>query len=248
MMFLTPGTSCSAWRGCERRTMAPQAMSTLRRPDRAEGGVRRPLDLVLERTGRRRQLDGHRQGRAVDDDVLDHVEGDEVAPELGLLDGAHRIDDGVVGEDGHRRSGPFGLVGTEVGCSDGRSVDIVPRPRGGRGRANADPHDSADFVILPESDAANLAPARGRADASRVLDTTGSPTYPRPRPSRAPRMPVPLQRRPQRTWPLSTSSSWMWSRCSARRWPSTTSTSRSSTGSSSASSVRRAAARRRRCG
>ena len=28
MMFLTPGTSCSAWRGAARRTMAPQVMST----------------------------------------------------------------------------------------------------------------------------------------------------------------------------------------------------------------------------
>ncbi len=28
MMFLTPGTSCSAWRGWARRTMAPQVMST----------------------------------------------------------------------------------------------------------------------------------------------------------------------------------------------------------------------------
>ena len=27
MMFLTPGTSCSAWRGCARRTIAPQVMS-----------------------------------------------------------------------------------------------------------------------------------------------------------------------------------------------------------------------------
>ncbi len=32
MMFLTPGTSCSAWRGCERRTIAPQVMSTLVAP------------------------------------------------------------------------------------------------------------------------------------------------------------------------------------------------------------------------
>ena len=31
----------------------------------------------------------------------------EVAPELGLLDGAHRVDDGVVGQAGHRRSRPF---------------------------------------------------------------------------------------------------------------------------------------------
>jgi hypothetical protein len=64
--------------------------------------MRRALDLVLEGTRRRRQLDGHRQGGAVDLDVLDHVERDQVAPELGLLDGAHRLDDGVVGQAGHR--------------------------------------------------------------------------------------------------------------------------------------------------
>ena len=32
MMFLTPGTSCSGWRGWERRTMAPQVMSTFVAP------------------------------------------------------------------------------------------------------------------------------------------------------------------------------------------------------------------------
>ena len=114
MMFLTPGTSCSAWRGCDRRTIAPQVMSTRVAPMASERGVGRPLDLVLERTGGRRELDRHRQVGAVDDDVLDHVERDQVAPELGLLDRAHRVDDGVVGQAGHRRSGPF-----EVGSSGG---------------------------------------------------------------------------------------------------------------------------------
>ena len=76
------------------------------RPDGVQRGVGRPLDLVLERTGGRRELDRHREVGAVDHDVLDHVEGDEVAPELRLLDRAHRVDDGVVGEAGHRRSGP----------------------------------------------------------------------------------------------------------------------------------------------
>ena len=100
-------------------------MSTRVAPIASRRGVGRPLDLVLERTGGRRQLDRHREVGAVDHDVLDHVERDEVAPELRLLDRAHRVDDGVVGEAGHRRSGPSrrgGAVGSDVG-----RVDIVPR-------------------------------------------------------------------------------------------------------------------------
>ena len=201
MMFLTPGTSCSAWRGCERRTIAPQVMSTLGRADGAEGGVRRPLDLVLERAGRRRQLDGHRQRRAVDDDVLDHVERDQVAPELGLLDGAHRVDDGVVGEAGHRRSGPFG-VGASVGGSDGGRVDIVPRPGAAAlaGRASARRSRIPSLATTGRRDESRTDHGRYRSRlASLTLyrrDHILAPSGPRRRPR-----PRPLAGVPKRTWP-----------------------------------------------
>ncbi len=41
MMFFTPGTSCSAWRGWARRTMAPQVISTWSTP------IPERTDLVL---------------------------------------------------------------------------------------------------------------------------------------------------------------------------------------------------------
>ena len=109
MMFLTPGTSCSAWRGCGAADHGAPGDVDPGRADPAERGPRRPLDLVLERTGGRRQFDGHRDGRAVDDDVLDHVQGDQVLPELGFLDGPHRIDDGALGDQAHRRGSPSGV-------------------------------------------------------------------------------------------------------------------------------------------
>ena len=56
------------------------------------------LDLVLQRAGGRRQLDGQRHVGAVDDDVLDHVQGDDVAAQLRVLDVAERVDDGGLGE------------------------------------------------------------------------------------------------------------------------------------------------------
>ena len=114
MMFLTPGTSCSAWRGCERRTMAPQVMSTFVAPIAPRAAfVVRSISSLSGQAG------------VVSSMVIDRAEPSmttsltmsrviEVAPELGLLDGAHRIDDGVVGEAGHRRWVP------SVGRNGGR--------------------------------------------------------------------------------------------------------------------------------
>ena len=72
-----------------------------------ERGSRVALDLVLERACRRRQLDGERDVAAIgDDDVLDHVQRDDVAPELRLLDGAERVEHAAVVEFVHAwRSG-----------------------------------------------------------------------------------------------------------------------------------------------
>ena len=69
--------------------------------DAGQHGAGVALDLVLERAGRRRQLDRERDGVAVDDDRLDHVERDDVAPELGLLDGAQGLEHGPFGDGGH---------------------------------------------------------------------------------------------------------------------------------------------------
>src|SRR6476620_5125474 len=68
-------------------------------------GVARPggaLDLVLQRAGRRRQLDRERHAGPVDRDRLDHVEGDDVAPELGFLNLAQSVEDRRFGERRHR--------------------------------------------------------------------------------------------------------------------------------------------------
>ena len=73
--------------------------------DAGQHGPGVALDLVLERAGRRRQLDREGDGVAIDDDRLDHVEGDDVAAELGLLDGAQRVEDGAFGDGGHAAVG-----------------------------------------------------------------------------------------------------------------------------------------------
>ena len=75
MTFFTPGSSCSAVRGAARRTVAPQVRSTDSTPIGSSAGVHARLDLVLERAGRRRQLDLERDLRAVDAQVPDHVRG-----------------------------------------------------------------------------------------------------------------------------------------------------------------------------
>jgi hypothetical protein len=86
--------------------------------DAGEHRARIALDLVLERARWRRQLDRERDGVAVDDDRLDHVQGHDVATQLGFLDGAEGVEDGAFGDDGHALVGPR---------SDTGNVDIVPR-------------------------------------------------------------------------------------------------------------------------
>ena len=81
------------------------------------------VDLVLERAGRRRQLDRQADPRPVDLDVLDHVERDDVAPELGLLDGAQRVEDRASRKSGSCGGSSLGLPAT---CGTSR-VEILPR-------------------------------------------------------------------------------------------------------------------------
>jgi hypothetical protein len=102
--------------------------------DRGKGGLDVRLDLVLERAGRRRQLDRERDARTVDGDILDHVEGHDVAPELGLLDVAQRVEDRALGDRRHRSWDPSASHRVRRRRSDGRRVDIVPRRPSGRSR------------------------------------------------------------------------------------------------------------------
>ena len=75
-------------------------------PDRSKGGLDSRLDLILERTGRRRQLDRERHLRPVEHEVFDHVSRDQIAPQLGLLDGRESLQDGGFGEFRHFGRGP----------------------------------------------------------------------------------------------------------------------------------------------
>ena len=74
-----------------------------------------PLDLVLERASEGHQLDRERNIGAVDRDLLDHVEGDDVAAQFWLLDFAAGVEDGTFDERRHRAIGPRRTVGISAG-------------------------------------------------------------------------------------------------------------------------------------
>ena len=115
-------------------------------PDRADGRLGVRLDLVLEGTGRRGQLDGEGDLAAVDDDILDHVEGDDVAAELGLLHGAKHLADGAFGQFDHRPGTSAGLVFRRVGAGYRTAASRGPRPvarRGDRPTARGSPEPAA---------------------------------------------------------------------------------------------------------
>ena len=70
--------------------------------DAGEGGDRRGdpvLDLVAQRAARDGEGDADRHVTAVDGDAPDHAEVDDAAVQLGIFDGAQRVDD--VGFGGH---------------------------------------------------------------------------------------------------------------------------------------------------
>ena len=124
MMFFTPGTSSADCDGVARRTVAPQLTSMPLGAERRERGPDLALDLVLERAGRGRQLDREGDVRAVHHEVLHHVPRDEVAAELGLPDGAERVEDGGIGQGRHRSGSP---CGAGVGAPGGPAVATVVR-------------------------------------------------------------------------------------------------------------------------
>ena len=69
----------------------------------AHAGV---VDQLFERTGRRGENDGERDGAAVDMHVLDHVERDEVLAQIGLLHVAQRLED-IFSGNCHRSAGEY---------------------------------------------------------------------------------------------------------------------------------------------
>jgi hypothetical protein len=64
--------------------------------ERAQGIDDIALDGRLERAGRRRELDREVDDAAVDGDVLDHPERDEVTPDLGILHPTQRGEDVLI--------------------------------------------------------------------------------------------------------------------------------------------------------
>src|SRR5262249_50243119 len=60
---------------------------------RLHGGARLRLHLILDGTGRRRELDGERDAPTVDLQILHEAETDDVPVEVGVLDDLERIED-----------------------------------------------------------------------------------------------------------------------------------------------------------
>ena len=73
--------------------------------ERANGGGRLVPELVLDRTRRRRELDGERDPSLVDRHVLDEAKRDDVPPQVGIDDDFERAEDAItIRYDSHRQS------------------------------------------------------------------------------------------------------------------------------------------------
>ena len=59
--------------------------------DPIKGAADVPLNDVLQRTGGSGQLNHQAGARAAQDELLHHLQGDDVLAEFGLLDGAQRL-------------------------------------------------------------------------------------------------------------------------------------------------------------
>ena len=103
MMFLTPGTGAlPVSRFAVERTCAVISICDV--GDAGQRGHRLPrllAHLVLDRTGRRRQLDREGHAPPVDAEILDELQRDDVAVEIGISDGAERVEYGRFGNVGH---------------------------------------------------------------------------------------------------------------------------------------------------
>ena len=98
MTFFTPGTDCRDPSRADRFAHA-RAHLHVDRADARELHHRRArliAQLILHRTRRRRQLDRERDPAAVDRQVLDEPEADDVAVEIGILDDLQRGKNGAL--------------------------------------------------------------------------------------------------------------------------------------------------------
>ena len=94
MMFLTPGTAARPAAGSDRFADARAHLHVDGGHARQlhHGGARLIAHLVLHRTRRRRQLDRERDAAAVDLQILDEPETDDVAIEIGIADDLQRLE------------------------------------------------------------------------------------------------------------------------------------------------------------
>ena len=94
MTFFTPGIGCRAAVAADRLAHA-RAHLHVDRGDAGQlhhRGARLIAHLILHRTRRRRQLDGERDAAAVDLQILDEAEADDVAVEIGIADDLERLE------------------------------------------------------------------------------------------------------------------------------------------------------------
>ena len=94
MTFLTPGTRLPRAVGADRLADARAHLHVDRGDARHlhHGGARLIAHLILDRTRRRRQLDGERDAAAIDLQVLDEPEADDVAVKIGIADDLQRLE------------------------------------------------------------------------------------------------------------------------------------------------------------
>ena len=119
------------------------------------------------------------------DEVLDHVAGDEVAAELGLLDGAEGVEDGGLGDQ--RASGAISLLCDGPGRIPTRGTSIsyraglrrVRRAASGRGDAARPSRLRSDRALDRAPSACEIRTdiARRIATKSRAIDTPSGRTY-----------------------------------------------------------------------
>ena len=94
--------------------------------DAANGGGGLFAELLLDRTGRRGELDRDADGAAVDGDALHEAEADDVLVEIGILDDAKRVEDG--GLRHRRRTGEHPAIVPCRALTRARSARPASRP------------------------------------------------------------------------------------------------------------------------
>ena len=100
--FFTPGSGGRPVSGADAdRTLAVSCTCTSATPQRAHRGGGLIAHLILDRTGRRRQLDRERRAPIGNRQILHEAERDDVPSEVGIDDDAKRVEHGVAVYGGH---------------------------------------------------------------------------------------------------------------------------------------------------